>query len=192
MKRAEIRWRRLDEPAVEHAAVFFSKRAQILEGVVDGRTQDGRAYDIRYTVRCAADWTTRYAILNGRVEHSRFKILLGRDAATGTWTCNGTLQRQIRRCIDVDLGFSPITNTLPIRRLKLGVGGVAKVRAAWLRFPELEFEVLEQRYIRTGDSTYAYESDGGQFHAELEVDRMGIVVRYDRYWLGSVTIPAKE
>jgi hypothetical protein len=94
--------------------------------------------------------------------------------------------------MDVDLGLSPITNMLPIRRLKLAVGGAAKVRAAWLRFPELEFEVLEQRYVRTSDCTYAYESDGGQFRAELEVDRMGIVVRYDRYWLGSVTIPARE
>ena len=92
-------------------------------------------------------------------------------------------QPQVRGCIDVDLGFSPVTNTLPIRRLALPVGGEAAVRAAWLRFPELEFVPLEQVYRRLAAERYLYESAGGRFRAELEVDAWGLVTRYGDYWL---------
>jgi hypothetical protein len=186
--RAEIQWRRLDQPAVERATIFSTKRAQILEGLVDGTTKDGRSYNLRYTLRCAGDWTTRYAMVDGSIDQSPIKIIVSRNAVTGAWMRDGVPQRQIARCVDIDLGFSPITNTLPIRRLGLGIGQGAAVRAAWLQFPDFELEVLDQRYERVGRWAYIYESDGGRFRADLEVDGMGIVTRYDRYWVGCATI----
>lgn len=182
--RVEIEWRRLDEPAVEHATMSSDADGQILAGVVEGTT-DHRAYRIRYTVRCTADWMTRRATVQGNIGDEQVDLEIGRTE-TGAWTLNGAPQHQIDRCVDVDLGFSPITNTLAIRRLNLDVGRAAIVRAAWLRFPDLAFQVLEQRYERVGESRYIYESDNGRFRAELEVDAEGIVVRYDRYWIGSV------
>jgi hypothetical protein len=86
----------------------------------------------------------------------------------------------------VDLGFTPSTNTLPIRRLTLAVGASAPVRAAWLRFPELTLESLEQVYLRTAERTYRYESAGGQFVAVLEVGAAGLVSRYGDYWRAEV------
>lgn len=188
MTHAEIQWRRLDEQATERATISYDDGAPVLTGVVDGATNDGRLYSLRYTVRCARDWSTRDAAVNGRIGETPVSILVSRNPDTGVWTRNGLQQQQIDNCVDVDLGFSPITNTLPIRRLALGVGAAATVRAAWLRFPDLEFQVLEQRYERVGDSTYIYESAGGRFRAELEVDRTGIVLRYGDYWVGSVTL----
>ena len=84
--------------------------------------------------------------------------------------------------IDVDLGFSPSTNTLPIRRLNLAIGEEAQVHAAWLGFPSLTLERLDQTYRRTGDATYEYRSDGGRFQAKLEVDHDGLVVNYPGLW----------
>ena len=41
-----------------------------------------------------------------------------------------------------EMGFSPSTNLVPIRRLSLTVGEEADVKAAWLPFPALVFEGL--------------------------------------------------
>jgi hypothetical protein len=93
--------------------------------------------------------------------------------------------------VDVDLGFSPVTNTLPIRRLAPAVGESIDVTAAWVRFPELRLEPLLQRYTRLSDSRYRYESNGGAFVAELEVDDAGLVVTYEGGWerVASLTDP---
>ncbi len=94
----------------------------------------------------------------------------------GAWTQRGTPARALRGCSDVDLGCSPSTNTLPIRRLRLGVGAAQTIQAAWVRFPELTVEKAPQTYTRLDEFTYRYAS--GTFEAELTVDDEGIVTDY--------------
>lgn len=69
-------------------------------------------------------------------------------------------------CFDIDLGFSSLTNTLPIRRLKLEVGASWPVRAAWVPVPGFDL----------------YESGGGRFVADLEVDEESLVIEYPGFW----------
>jgi hypothetical protein len=76
----------------------------------------------------------------------------------------------------VDLGCSPATNTLPIRRLRLAVGATQAIRAAWVRFPELTVVRAEQSYSRLDEFTYRYAS--GEFQAELTVDDEDLVTSY--------------
>jgi hypothetical protein len=80
--------------------------------------------------------------------------------------------------VDLDLSFSPATNTIPIRRLALNQGERAEVRSAWLKFPDLALELLVQTYARTGEFTYHYASSGGEFVTDIEVDAAGFVVHY--------------
>src|SRR5262245_39302562 len=98
------------------------------------------------------------------------------------WRLNGIEQPLVTGCIDVDLNFSPSTNLLPIRRLNLAVGQEALVEAAWLKFPSFELEPLSQVYSRINESTYRYKSGGGQFTADLKVDRVGFVRNYPAVW----------
>ena len=51
-----------------------------------------------------------------------------------------------------------------------------------LSFPELTIEPLPQRYLRLGERRYRYESAGGAFVAEIEVDDLGLVVSYEGGW----------
>jgi uncharacterized protein len=88
----------------------------------------------------------------------------------------------VEGCIDIDLGFSPSTNLLPIRRLELAVGEEAAVTAAWLPFPSLVFERLPQVYRREGEGTYRYASSGGVFVRRLEVNPAGFVTSYPGLW----------
>jgi len=110
----------------------------------------------------------------------------GRDSAFAT----GGLRQSpvameipgVAGCLDVDLAFTPATNILPLRRLALAVGESREVTAAWIRFPDLSVEPLPQRYTRRDDRLVRYESRGGAFTAELEVDELGLVVRYPPLW----------
>lgn len=85
-------------------------------------------------------------------------------------------------CIDLDLNFSPSTNLLPIRRLGLAIGQEAVARAAWLRFPSFTLEPLEHLYRRIDATTYRYESAGGRFVTELQVNAAGFVTYYPNFW----------
>lgn len=102
-------------------------------------------------------------------------LALARDAK-GAWTVDGKPARALRGCADIDLGCSPSTNTLPIRRLRLGVGASQTIRAAWVRFPDLAVEKAEQTYARLDDATWHYAS--GTFEADLIVDDDGLVAEY--------------
>jgi hypothetical protein len=113
-------------------------------------------------------------------------IAIAHDARAGIWTRDGIEQPQVAGAVDVDLGFSPSTNTLPIRRLTLPVGFAAPVRAAWLRFPELQLEALDQVYTRQAERQYIYQSSGGRFRAILEVDDVGFMTRYGDYWIAEL------
>jgi hypothetical protein len=83
---------------------------------------------------------------------------------------------------DIDLGFSPSTNTLPIRRLAPAIGEAVDVTAVWVRFPELTIAPLPQRYTRLEERRYRYESNNGAFVAELDVDELGLVIAYEGGW----------
>jgi uncharacterized protein len=98
----------------------------------------------------------------------------------GRWWQSGDELTALHGCIDVDLGCTPLTNSLPIRRLALEIGHAAEIRAAWIRFPELSLVPAVQRYRRTGSHAYRYES--ASFGVDLEVDDAGLVVRYPGGW----------
>ena len=117
----------------------------------------------------------------GWVGNETVEIELSVDSAR-RWRLNGTECPAVAGCIDLDLGFSPSTNLLPIRRLGLAIGQEAEVRAAWLGFPSFTLEPLDQLYRRMDVATYRYESAGGRFVTELQVNVAGFVTRYPDFW----------
>jgi hypothetical protein len=131
-------------------------------------------------------WTTRQCALRGSIGPTPVHLEIERSAA-GDWSSNEMEIAAVRGCDDIDLGFSPVTNLLPIRRLALPIGSHAAVRAAWVRFPELTIEVLEQAYTRVSVDRYLYESGGGAFRRELTVDAFGCVVDYPGLWRAVAT-----
>jgi hypothetical protein len=102
----------------------------------------------------------------------------------GHWTLNGAPLPRVDGALDIDLGFTPATNLLPIRRLNLAVGERAEVRTAWVRFPELRVEALEQTYQREAENVFRYEArgDGERFQARLDTDEYGRVLLYEGLW----------
>ena len=77
----------------------------------------------------------------------------------------------------VDLGFSPLTNTLPILRDGLNRGGAARDYVmALVEVPSLAVSLSEQRYEPVSRGTVRFRS--GDFSAVLQLDDDGFVLDY--------------
>jgi hypothetical protein len=86
---------------------------------------------------------------------------------------------KLNPALDVDLGFTPLTNTLPIRRLGLldaPVGASRAVVVAWVLVPSLAVVESSQTYQNLGDHQVRFVS--GSFSADLDVDEQGYVRHY--------------
>jgi hypothetical protein len=136
---------------------------------------------LEYHIICDGNWHTRSGRVAGWVGDTNVAIEISVDAAH-RWWLNDEECPAVTGCFDLDLNFSPSTNLLPIRRLTLAIGQSAQVKAAWLGFPNFNLEPLEQVYSRIAASTYRYESAGGKFVRELEVNAAGFVTVYPGFW----------
>jgi uncharacterized protein len=175
MTTRRVAWRRSDEVATdEHCTLTLRDGGLSLVGTVLG-AEGGRPVRVEYRVLAdAAGMTTAVHVRDLRGFEAR-TIALERDAK-GNWTVDGAKVRRLKGCTDVDLGCSPSTNTLPIRRLDLGTGASRTIQAAWIRFPELTIVKAAQTYTRLDEFTYHYAS--GAFEADLTVDDDGLVTSY--------------
>lgn len=171
-----ILWRRLDRPGHEACRAAPEGDGWSLAGAAVF-AHEGAPCRLDYAVTCDGAWRTASGRVSGFVGTRRIDVRVEVDAA-GRWRLDGHEVPGLEGCTDLDLNFSPSTNLLPIRRLSLPVGGRADVRAAWLRFPSFRLEPLEQVYHRTSAGTYRYESGGGRFVADLDVNPSGFVTRY--------------
>lgn len=134
---------------------------------------EGEPAQITYTVDVDPAWRARR--VDATVERAEGVRRVEMSADGDGWTVQGVPAGALDGCVDVDLAFSPATNTLPIRRLA-SAAGARSLPVAWLRFPELDVVRSEQTYTRLGPHRWRFRLD--DFTAELEVDAGGHVLRY--------------
>jgi uncharacterized protein len=115
----------------------------------------------------------------------------------GAWTCEAYAEgavdlpapggdgASLLGSLDCDLGLSPLTNAMPIRRSGLDRReGAQDFQMAWVSVPELAVQPSGQRYEhvrRSAAGSVVRYVDRGLFEgfqAELELDADGLVVRY--------------
>lgn len=175
MTTRRVSWRRSDEVETdEHCTLTLRDGGLSLVGTVLG-AEDGAPVRIEYRVLADGAGVTTAAHVRDLRGFDQRTMTLERDAK-GNWRVDGAVVKALKGCTDVDLGCSPSTNTLPIRRLRLGVGASHKIQAAWIRFPDLTVVKAAQTYTRLDEFTYKYASP--TFEAELVVDDDGLVAAY--------------
>ena len=183
-----MRWRRLDVPGREEACFEQTRAGWRMSGKVEV-LESGVATLISYKIECDPQWRTLSALVQGTAASRPFHFEF--TVEHGQWTKDGEAVPQVAGALDIDLGFTPATNTLPIRRLSLAVGESAPVISAWLRFPELRFESLTQTYSRESEQVYRYvaQVDGAPVVATLDIDAYGRVLRYEGLWEAEIATP---
>ncbi|MBI1417425.1 MAG: hypothetical protein GC146_09400 [Limimaricola sp.] len=166
-----VMWLRQDRPGND-ACRFALIDDELL---IEGSTSETAGQFLHYRVRAAADGVTRRARI-GDVPMLTFE-----HEGDGRWMMNGIEVPEVRGALDFDLGVTPATNTLAIRRMNLAVGDSAEAVAAWLDPSDWMLKPLKQRYTRVSETEYDYASDTG-FSARLTVDEHGIVRDYPGWW----------
>lgn len=184
-----IHWRSAE---LESAERFTGRRTADgwrLDGLVV-LPVDGEPSQIAYRVETDPAWRTRRSDVTIGHEGGERRVTFEATAGGG-WAVDGEPAPGLDGCVDVDLGFTPATNTLSIRRLAgdLAVGETRELAVAWLPFPELVARRNLQSYTRLGGDRWLYRS--GDFEAELVVDPGGYVLRYgDDLWTAVAPRPA--
>ncbi|MFZ5964374.1 putative glycolipid-binding domain-containing protein [Thalassococcus sp. BH17M4-6] len=174
---ATVHWRALDRMGEDTCRLTRLDTGWMLVG--HARFSEGGSWSaLDYVVRCDGDWGTTSADITGLHDDEKVALHvlhLGRD-----WTVNGTPQPQLDGAIDIDLGFTPATNLMPLRRLP-DVGRMP-VRAAWLRDPASPLEPLDQTYTRARGGLVQYHSVQTGYETHLKVDAHGFVTHYPDLW----------
>jgi hypothetical protein len=159
------------------AAELFRMEQKSSENLLRGwvvASVDGAGCVVEYEVTTDLEWrTSKVYVTLQRGTTRRLEI---EHDGHGRWAVDGVSRPDLDGCLDVDLGITPSTNTLPIRRLTLDIGTKESLAAAWVRFPDLVVEVLPQSYERLASSVHRYRSDS--FEADLKIDPRGVVLRY--------------
>ena len=180
MTETSILWRRLDTPGHDTCR---------LEICGDGWKLDGTAIfldkrvpaQLTYHVACDRAWRTKRGQVCGWLGTQAIKLNIVRTSE-GVWTLNGVAVPGLENCIDLDLGFTPATNLLQLRRIALVVGQAADVPVAWLEESTGILQVLPQRYERRAIAEYWYEAPRFDYAALLEVSPAGFIHRYPGLW----------
>lgn len=173
-------WRRvMDDNSFEDCTVSAGEDGFLIDGHLIV-AQDGLPLSAHYQISCGPDWTAQRVTIEQSFDGTLRSLELKRS--DGGWMIDGLRDARLDGCVEPDLGLTPSTNALAIRRLNLAIGQSAEINAAWVKFPALTVEPSLQRYERRGDVDYRYVNVASGFAAALTVDDLGLPVSYQAIW----------
>lgn len=177
---ASCLWRRLD--TVGHDACRYVR--DDLGWLIEGSAvfiEDGQVATLSYRLRCDEAWNSRSATIDGWLgdEIVALEIVHG---SGNRWSVNGQDMPLLAGLTDIDIGFTPATNTNAIRRMALMPGDKGETVAAWLDTADWQVKPLRQTYRRLDETQYDYAAPLHEFEARLTVDAFGAVVDYPGRW----------
>ncbi len=171
-------WRRSDGAGLERCVIESTPDGHRIGGTAL-LVSDGASHEIRYSVLTDSLWRTRTVGAHVQGPGGDRRLALTSDGE-GSWSMSDTPVVDLYGALDIDLAWTPATNTVPIRRLGLAVGDTAETTVAWIDFPGHDIARKVHRYTRIGPHAYLFESAGATY--ELEVSEDGIVRTYPQGW----------
>lgn len=175
-----ILWRQLDAPGHDGCCLWSLPDGWRLSGTAVFSSNDQPCH-LAYEVECDHSWHTRTATVNGFIGETVVALTIER-LPDARWLFNGTEQPHAAGLADLDLGFTPATNVLQLRRLSLNIGQMSEAPVAYLHFPALALDRLDQRYHRTSTHEYHYRSPTFAYDALLQVTDHGFITQYPALW----------
>ena len=163
------RWQRWEADADETLTLRWENEGWTATGEV-GRER------VSYVIRLSPTWQVRQFLLFRDLDEP--DLWLGTDG-NGRWgEMNGAHRTDLDGCTELDLGCTPFTNTLPIRRLQLDVGDAADITAAMIDVETLGVVPVKQRYHHVAPRRWEYTNLDTGATATFDVDEYGLVRDY--------------
>jgi hypothetical protein len=183
-------WTGVEEWLAESAAVELTDRGLSATGTQLGA--EPAPYRVDYRLE-APDFVTRELELTATAEGWRRHLLLRHDGS-GAWQAevddegevpgggwDGSLP-DLSQALDIDIEYSPLTNSMPILRHGFQREGSGDFVMAFVSVPSLRVEAPPQRYAHIGamtnGSVVRFISLDSDFAADLELDAEGLLVFY--------------
>jgi hypothetical protein len=171
---SQLVWTDESRTGLDRLVLTRSAGRIVATGHVNG--PEATPFEVDYRVECDESWQTRLVRIS---DAAGGRIIELRATGDGTWTDGGNAALpHLNGAIDVDISATPFTNTLPIRRLELAIGDSADIRTAYIAVPEFTVSADPQRYTRTAERTYRYDSLDSDFTRDVTVDQDGFVLDY--------------
>lgn len=173
-------WRRLDTPGHDAARLVRAGAGYLLAGTAVFLHAKGPAC-INYRVHVDQEWNTINGQIEGFVAGETIRHEIGRDG--DGWRLDGRKMPDVAALRDLDLGFTPATNLLQLRRAGPQLGRRAELTVAWFDIGETRITALPQVYIRRSETTYEYSAPSVPYEAVLEMAPNGFVQSYPHLWM---------
>ncbi|SON56738.1 hypothetical protein HDIA_3197 [Hartmannibacter diazotrophicus] len=180
MDRWQVLWSRLDQKGMDACRIYAGGDGWTIEGTATFVDGDAIA-SLSYRLLCGHNWATREADVRGWVGGRELSLRIG-QRPDGVWVVDGRPVDLSHGLLDVDLGFSPASNTNAIRRLDLGIGEKTETTAVWLDTADWTAKPLLQTYERISPTVLAYTSPRHGYEASLVTNEFGIVLDYPGLW----------
>jgi hypothetical protein len=162
----EARWQTWDGVHDEHLRLRWENEAWTAMGEV-GRQR------VHYVLRIAPTWEVRQFLLFRDLDEP--DLWLYTDG-TGRWgEMNGAHRTELDGCTDIELGCTPFTGTVPIRRSQLAAGEAIEVAVIDIDVDTLAVQPRRLRYERTGLRRWLITEPDGDRRDEVEIDDYGLV-----------------
>ncbi len=195
-----VAWRKDDPQGAEFAIVELEPRRLRAAGVAIGSHPE--PYRLSFELSTREEYLADRAVVETQGACWRRRVELRRSAA-GRWSAStantGELEMKeageglneddlddMQDALDVDLGLSPVFNSLPVLRHGLHEGGGPRdFVMIWISVPDLSLHASPQRYTfreRRSEQRRVVRFEaigpGEDFVADVEFDADGLVVDY--------------
>lgn len=179
----ELIWQHLNAVGWEHVRVSSDHPGWNVYDSILVREHDGQILRGGYTLVTDKAWRTLELRL---MMESSPGVMEGVHLLTegdGHWTdANEQPMPELDGCLDVDIQWTPLTNSLPVNRLGSRLRDASEIRVAYISLPDLTVKPMSQRYRRINEATVSYTSPTVPNGASLVVDADGLVQHYpDRF-----------
>lgn len=174
----ELMWRSVDEPGFEHVRLDEGHPEWTVFDSMFVREHAGFVRRGGYTLIVDKAWRVLELRLMVEQAPGAMTALHVMASGDGRWVdADENPIPELDGCIDLDIGWTPLTNTLPLRRLEMG-DEAREIRVAYVSLPDLGIRPVTQRYTRIDEATVRYGSEAMPEGVEIAVDDEGFVVEY--------------
>ena len=140
-----------------------------------------KLFHLSYTLDLDTTWNVQSVHIDV-LSKEPVSLSLTKDRNNNWYDERGVLLRDLSGCNDVDISYTPFTNTLPINRLHLPVGATKEETVVYVDIPTAKCTAVPQRYTNLGEGFYLYENLVTGFKSKIEIDEKGYVVDYPGIW----------
>ncbi len=161
----------------DHATLTALPDGWRLDASLSGPSRDGPTGEVEVEVDAA--WRTRRA----EVTHAGVRRTVTSDG-NGRWWCHGEPAEELAGAVDVAVEATPLTDTLPIRRLLVAgitVGEEVPVTVVSLAVPDATVALVHRTYAASGPGRWRSRSPDGS-SVEVTVDGDGLVEEHGDRW----------